>query len=91
MENGSSVTTTSEVPTSALKLNEALNDVLKELTAAQGANKPMHSLHEGLSIRDAALLGNATAAHCIQAPGASTGIVSLDRIRQFQKTTPLKK
>lgn len=48
-------------------------------------------LHEGLSIPDAALLGNATAAHCIQAPGASTGIVSLDRIRQFQKTAPLRK
>jgi sugar/nucleoside kinase (ribokinase family) len=43
-------------------------------------------LHEGLSIPDAARLGNATAAHCIQAPGASTGIVSLDRIRAFQKT-----
>ena len=47
-------------------------------------------LHEGLSMPDAALLGNATAAHCIQAPGASTGIVALDRIRQFQKTTPLR-
>jgi len=47
-------------------------------------------LHEGLSMPDAALLGNATAAHCIQAPGASTGIVALDRIRRFQKTTPLR-
>ena len=37
------------------------------------------------------LLGNATAAHCIQAPGASTGIVSLDRIRAFQKSTPLRR
>jgi sugar/nucleoside kinase (ribokinase family) len=48
-------------------------------------------LHEGLSIPDAALLGNATAAHCIQAPGASTGIVSLDEIRSFQKKTPQRK
>lgn len=45
-------------------------------------------LHKGLTIADAALLGNATAAHCIQAPGASTGIVSLDEIRAFQKNTP---
>lgn len=48
-------------------------------------------LHEGLSMPDAALLGNATAAHCIQAPGASTGIVPLDQIKVFQKKTPLKK
>lgn len=47
-------------------------------------------LHEGLSMPDAALLGNATAAHCIQAPGASTGIVPLARIREFQKCAPLR-
>jgi sugar/nucleoside kinase (ribokinase family) len=48
-------------------------------------------LHEGLSMPEAALLGNATAAHCIQAPGASTGIVSLDRIRTFQKNASLRR
>ncbi len=48
-------------------------------------------LHQGLPINEAALLGNATAAHCIQAPGASTGIVSLERIRAFQKSTPLRR
>ncbi len=48
-------------------------------------------LHEGLDLPEAALLGNATAAHCIQAPGASTGIVPLDQIKAFQKTTPLRK
>ena len=47
-------------------------------------------LHEGQGIPEAALLGNATAAHCIQAPGASTGIVPLDQIKAFQKTTPLR-
>ena len=45
-------------------------------------------LSSGQSIPDAAALGNATAAHCIQAPGASTGIVSLEKIRAFQKRTP---
>jgi sugar/nucleoside kinase (ribokinase family) len=45
----------------------------------------------GLSMPEAALLGNATAAHCIQAPGASTGIVPLDQIQAFQKRTPLRK
>lgn len=48
-------------------------------------------LHEGLSMPEAALLGNATAAHCIQAPGASTGIVPLGRIREFQKKTPQRR
>lgn len=48
-------------------------------------------LREGLPMPEAALLGNATAAHCIQAAGASTGIVSLDRIKAFQKTTPTRK
>lgn len=47
-------------------------------------------LREGLSMPEAALLGNATAAHCIQAPGASTGIVALDRIKLFQQSTPLR-
>jgi sugar/nucleoside kinase (ribokinase family) len=48
-------------------------------------------LREGLSMPDAALLGNATAAHCIQAPGASTGIVPLAQIKEFQKKTPPRK
>jgi sugar/nucleoside kinase (ribokinase family) len=48
-------------------------------------------LHEGLSMPDAALLGNATAAHCIQAAGASTGIVPLEQIKAFQKRTKLRK
>lgn len=47
-------------------------------------------LHEGLSMTDAAALGNAVAAHCIQAPGASTGIVPLTQIRAFQKATPTR-
>lgn len=47
-------------------------------------------LREGLSIPESAGLGHATAAHCIQAPGASTGIVSLEEIRAFQKATPLR-
>lgn len=47
-------------------------------------------LHEGLPLAEAALLGNATAAHCIQAPGASTGIVSLAAIKAFQRRTPLR-
>lgn len=48
-------------------------------------------LAEDLPMTQAALLGNATAAHCIQAPGASTGIVSLGKIKQFQKQAPLRK
>ncbi|MBI4579541.1 MAG: bifunctional hydroxymethylpyrimidine kinase/phosphomethylpyrimidine kinase, partial [Planctomycetes bacterium] len=48
-------------------------------------------LREGLAMPDAALLGNATAAHCIQAPGASTGIVALARIKEFQKKTPQRR
>ena len=35
---------------------------------------------------EAATLGNAVAAHCIQAAGATAGIVPLERIRQFQQT-----
>lgn len=45
-------------------------------------------LYRGLPMPEAARLGNATAAHCIQAPGASTGIVSLEQIKQFQETAP---
>ncbi len=45
-------------------------------------------LHEGQTMQEAAALGNAVAAHCIQAPGASTGIVPLAQIRAFQKSTP---
>jgi sugar/nucleoside kinase (ribokinase family) len=47
-------------------------------------------LREGLSVPEAVKLGNATAAHCIQAPGASTGIVALEQIKDFQKRTPLR-
>jgi len=48
-------------------------------------------LRAGKDMAEAALLGNATAAHCIQAPGASTGIVPLEQIQAFQKKTPLRK
>lgn len=47
-------------------------------------------LNEGLAIPEAAALGNATAAHCIQAPGASTGIVPMEQIKAFQKSTPTR-
>ena len=48
-------------------------------------------LNAGLDMPEAALLGNATAAHCIQAPGASTGIVLLEQIKAFQKKTALRR
>ena len=48
-------------------------------------------LYHQMDIPQSALLGNATAAHCIQAPGASTGIVKLDLIREFQKNATLNK
>lgn len=48
-------------------------------------------LNMGLSMPEAAQFGNATAAHCIQAPGASTGIVPLEQIRAYQKKTPLRR
>lgn len=48
-------------------------------------------LRGGLSIPEAALLGNATSAHCIQAAGASTGIVPLDQIIVFQRKTPQRR
>lgn len=48
-------------------------------------------LYLGLPMPEAALLGNATAAHCIQAPGASTGIVPLEQIHTFQKRTSLRR
>lgn len=48
-------------------------------------------LRENLPMAEAALLGNATAAHCIQAAGASTGIVALDKIKLFQKTARQRK
>lgn len=48
-------------------------------------------LSKGKSMTEAALLGNATAAHCIQAPGASTGILPLAQIEAFQRSTPLRK
>ncbi len=50
----------------------------------------MAGLNEGLAMPDAAALGNATAAHCIQAPGASTGIVPMEQIKDFQINTPTR-
>lgn len=47
-------------------------------------------LHEGKSMPEAAALGNAVSAHCIQAPGAATGIVPLAQIKAFQKSTPTR-
>ncbi len=47
-------------------------------------------LREGTSVPEAAALGNATAAHGIQAAGASTGIVPIEQIRAFQSSTPLR-
>ena len=35
---------------------------------------------------EAARLGNAVAAHCIQAAGATAGVVALEQIRRFQQT-----
>lgn len=43
-------------------------------------------LSQDASMVEAAQLGNAVAAHCIQAAGATAGIVPLERIRQFQQT-----
>ena len=42
-------------------------------------------LSQGVTLAEACRLGNATAAFCIQAAGASTGIPSLATIREFQK------
>jgi sugar/nucleoside kinase (ribokinase family) len=39
----------------------------------------------GLSANDAARLGNAVSAHCVQAVGATTGIPPLDSVLAFQK------
>ncbi len=45
-------------------------------------------LHLGYDIESACKLGNATAAFCIQFPGASTGVESLEKIKNFQKNNP---
>ncbi|MFA5864178.1 MAG: carbohydrate kinase family protein [Phycisphaerae bacterium] len=42
-------------------------------------------LSSGLDFSEACRLGNATATFCIQAPGASTGIPSLQTILEFQR------
>jgi sugar/nucleoside kinase (ribokinase family) len=42
----------------------------------------------GLQPQEAALLGNATSAHCVQAIGASTGIPKLEAVLEFQKANP---
>ena len=43
-------------------------------------------LREGLPLEQAALLGNAVAAHGIQAPGATAGVEPLEAIRAFMQT-----
>ncbi len=43
-------------------------------------------LAQELPLPDALRLGNAVAAHCIQHPGASSGVPSLEAIRRFQTT-----
>ena len=58
MENGNSVTTTSEAPTTSaaspypndVKMTSIIEDVMVELHQAMAAASPMHSLHEGLSV-----------------------------------------
>ena len=45
-------------------------------------------LHEGLSLPDASLLGNATAAHCIQAPGAQLESSRLNRSNHSRSALP---
>jgi sugar/nucleoside kinase (ribokinase family) len=44
-------------------------------------------LSDDASMTEAARLGNAVAAHCIQAAGATAGVVGLARIRHFQEIT----
>ncbi|HYF51056.1 MAG TPA: carbohydrate kinase family protein, partial [Planctomycetota bacterium] len=39
----------------------------------------------GMQPQEAALLGNATSAHCVQAVGATTGIPKLSAVLEFQK------
>ncbi len=46
-------------------------------------------LQSGLPIDQAARLGNAVAAHGIQAAGAATGVKSLETVRKFMRQTPL--
>ena len=46
-------------------------------------------LQSGLPIDQAARLGNAVAAHGIQAPGAATGVKSLATVREFMQQAPL--
>jgi sugar/nucleoside kinase (ribokinase family) len=48
-------------------------------------------LWKKLNVPEAALLGNAVAAHCIQNPGASAGIPPLAEVQAFQKRTPQRK
>lgn len=46
-------------------------------------------LQKELPIEQAARLGNAVAAHGIQAPGAATGVKSLETVRAFMRQAPL--
>ena len=46
---------------------------------------------KGWDFHESALFGNATAAHCVQEIGATTGIKSFEEIRAFQQKTSLRK
>lgn len=46
-------------------------------------------LAQDLPLSESLLLGNAVAARCIQHPGASDGIPTLEEMHAFQKSTPL--
>ncbi|MFH0964165.1 MAG: sugar kinase [Planctomycetota bacterium] len=48
-------------------------------------------IDRGWDFRESALFGNAVAAHCVQAIGATTGIKTFEEIREFQKRTPMRK
>jgi sugar/nucleoside kinase (ribokinase family) len=48
-------------------------------------------LQEALAIHEAARLGNAVAAQGIQAPGAATGVKSLQTVREFMRRAPLSR
>ena len=50
----------------------------------------MAGIIEKLPLAEAVMLGNATAAHCVMAMGASVGVKKLSAIRRFQKINRLK-
>jgi sugar/nucleoside kinase (ribokinase family) len=49
------------------------------------------SLLRGDNPRDAAAFGNATAAHCIMAVGASTGIKPAEQVRAYQTLASVRR